>query len=226
MRHYFTKKNLLFLAIFTILGLIALQIPFTQLVGSKVSFTLFDFFGPIATGFIGTGPGIVAVLLMQLVNFLIHGAQVVDAGTVIRFFPMLAAAWYFGAKSKFNLILPLLAIIAFIAHPIGRTVWYFSLFWTIPVICYWLRDRFLLARSLGTTFSAHAVGGALWIYAFNLPAAVWLGLIPVVAVERGLFALGIAGMYVVMSNVLNWLMVKRVIKIGLPLERKYLWSLK
>lgn len=37
-----TKKNVLFITIFVILGFIALQIPVTQLAGSKVNFTIYD----------------------------------------------------------------------------------------------------------------------------------------------------------------------------------------
>jgi hypothetical protein len=201
----FNKKQLLFIGIFAALGLIALQIPFTQLAGSNVKFTLFDFFGPIATGFLGTVPGVIAVLLMELLNFVFHGAVVEDAGTIIRFFPMLAGALYFGKKQMWHLAIPAIAIAAFIAHPIGRTVWYYSLYWLIPIVLHVLRDRSLLARSIGTTFTAHSVGGALWIYAFNLPAAVWDSLIPVVAAERMLFALGIAAAYLVVNQLLGFL---------------------
>ncbi len=222
MRKFFTKQNILFIAIFAILGLLALQFPVTQLVGSKAKFTLFDFFGPVATGFIGTLPGIIAVFLMQLVNFLIHGAQVVDAGTIIRFFPMLFAAWYFSRKTRYNWIVPLLAIVAWLAHPIGRSVWYFALFWLIPVAMYFLRERFLLARALGATFSAHAVGGALWIWVFALPKAVWVSLIPVVAMERLIFAIGIALTYVVLNNLLAFLIKRRILRLGFILDSRYI----
>lgn len=198
----------MFILLFTALGLLALQVPFTQLAGSRVKFTLFDFFGPVATSFIGTIPGIVAVFLMQFVNFVVHGAKVVDAGTVIRFFPMLFAAWYFGRKNKPVLVVPLLAVIAWGLHPIGRSVWYYSLFWLIPLFVYRFYN-FLPARALGATFTAHAVGGALWIYAFNLPAAVWISLIPVVAMERLLFALGISATYLVFKKLL-YLLGKKI----------------
>jgi hypothetical protein len=204
----FDKKRLYFLIVFTLLGLAALQVPVTQLVGSKVKFTLFDFFGPIAPAFIGT-PGIVAVFLMQFANFLLHGAQVVDAGTIIRFFPMLFGAWYFGRKSKYTLLVPVLAILAFNLHPIGQSVWYYSLYWLIPIACYFVYEKTLIARALGATFTAHAVGGALWIYAFNLPKAVWVSLIPVVAIERLLFAGGIVVTYLVFNSLLNVLAEKR-----------------
>lgn len=221
-QQYLTKKNLLFIAIFTIVGFMALQIPVTQLAGSKAKFTVFDAFAPIAGSFIGTVPGVTAVFLMQFFNFLIHGAPIQDAGTIIRFLPMLLAALYFAKKSKINFIVPAAAIIIFIAHPIGRTVWYFSFFWLIPMIAYFFRARFLFARSLGATFSAHAVGGALWIWTFNLPAAVWNSLIPIVAIERLLFALGITASFVLVNNLLCLLDKKRLPLLGFQVNQKYL----
>ena len=226
-RKFFTKRNIVAILIFTSLGLLALQVPFTQLVGSKAKFTLFDFFGPIATGLIGTLPGVVAVFLMQGLNFLLHGAQVVDAGTIIRFFPMLFAAWYFGKKNIFNLIIPALAMVAFWAHPIGREAWFFALYWLIPIACYFVRARWLLARALGATFTAHAVGGALWLYVFELPANVWIGLIPVVAMERGLFALGIVATYLAFNNALNFLQERKVLqleKLAFLVDKRYVWN--
>src|SRR3989338_6414640 len=163
------KKTVIFIIIFAALGLLLMQFQLTQLVGSQVKFTLFDFFGPVAAAFIGTVPGLFAVAAMHLGNFLLHGAVVVDAGTVIRFFPMLFAAWYFGKKHPLQLVVPIAAIIAFTTHPIGKDVWYFSLYWLIPIFCYFIRSHSIVARSLVATFTAHAVGGALWIYAFNMP---------------------------------------------------------
>lgn len=218
----FTKRNLLFIIIFTIVGFAALQIPVANVVGSKVKFTAYDAVAPVAGAFIGSVPGVVAVLLTQLFNFLAHGAHFVDAGTIIRFFPMIFAVLYFAKKSSLNWIVPLLAALAFIAHPIGRSVWYFSLFWMIPIAMYFMRERFLVARALGSTFSAHAVGGALWIWAFNLPANVWNSLIPIVAIERLLFAAGIALSYVALNNLLGLLEKKHLLSIGLRINQRYL----
>lgn len=221
-KQHITKENILFIAIFAIVGFIALQIPVAQLEGSKVKFTAYDAFAPIAGAFIGSIPGVIAVFLMQFFNFLAHGIHIEDIGTIIRFFPMLFATLYFAKKGKFNLIVPAIAIIAFAIHPIGRTVWYFSLFWTIPIIAYFLRDRFLFARALGSTFTAHAVGGALWIWTFSLPAPVWNSLIPVVIAERFLFALGIVGSFVMVNNILCFLGKKNILNLGFHIERKYL----
>jgi len=109
----FNSKQLIFILVFITLGLIALQIPLVHLAGSKASFTVFDSFAPIATGFIGTIPGLVAVFLMQLINFLLHGAFVLDSGTIIRFLPMLFAALYFAKPRKINLIIPIFGYIGF-----------------------------------------------------------------------------------------------------------------
>lgn len=220
------KKNILFITVFTIVGFIALQIPVAQLEGSKVTFTVYDAFAPIIGSFIGSIPGMIAVFLMQFFNFLAHGAHIEDAGTIIRFFPMLFGVLYFARKGTLNLIVPVIAIIAFIAHPIGREVWYFSLFWTIPLIAYVFRDRFLFARALGSTFTAHAVGGALWIWVFSLPAPVWISLIPVVIMERLLFAFGISVSFVLVNNLLGFLEKKRLLAIGFSIDPKYFFNVK
>jgi hypothetical protein len=219
-----SKKKVLFISLFGVLALAALQIPLNQLVGSNAKFTLFDSFGPIATAFIGTIPGVIAVFLAQLGNFLLSGAQVVDAGTIIRFFPMLFAAWYFAKPRRVNIVVPVLAIIAFNLHPIGRSAWYFSLFWLIPIAMEFLRDKSLLARSLGATFTAHSVGGAAWVWTFGLSKEIWTNLIPVVAMERTIFAFGICVTYVAMNNVLAVLDNRKVVNAKKLVNEKFVWK--
>lgn len=208
------EKKFIFTAIFTLIGLVTLQIPFTKLAGSNVSFTLFDFFGPIAGAFLGPVLGIISVLSVELANFFLRHTPI-TTGSIIRLFPMLFAVYYFAVASKkkksiFILLVPVIAMIAFWVHPIGRQVWYYALFWTIPLFAYLKKDN-LLVRSLGTTFIAHAVGGMAWIWAFNLPASVWNNLIPIVFAERMLFAFGIAGSYLVMKYVLRLLIAKKIL---------------
>lgn len=212
------KKKVIFTIIFTIIGFIALQIPFTNVVGSNTHFTLFDFIAPISGSFLGGLIGVISVLLMQIGNWLIHGANF-EASALIRLFPMLFAVWYFSssAKAKYSIFIPLVCMALFIIHPIGRQAFVYSLYWLIPPLMYFFKEKFLLAKALGATFTAHAVGGAAWIYAFNLPKEVWLGLIPQVALERGLFALGIVASYVVFSNILDW--VSRISRVELSFLR-------
>lgn len=219
------KKSVLFLALFTILGFIALQIPAAALAGSHAKFTLFDAFAPIAGGFLGSIPGAISVLVMQLLNLAVHGFHITDSGTIIRLFPIIFAAIYFGRKTRLNYIIPLLAIVVFIANPVGRSVWYFAiLFWLIPVASYFYQERSLIVRALGATFAAHAVGGAIWIWTFHLPKAVWVGLIPIVAIERLMFAGGIIISYLVVNNALNWLNAKNFFSYKFPVNERYVWS--
>lgn len=209
------RKAFLFLVIFTVVGFISLQIPFNRLAGSNVSFTLFDFFGPIAGAFLGPVFGIVSVLTVVVVDMLIkHSAW--NAGSIIRLFPTLFAVYYFAAFSKKSstgkwiLAVPILAMLSFVINPIGRQVFYYSFFWLIPLVAYRFRSNLYL-RSLGATFTAHAVGGAAWIWAFHLPAKVWQGLIPVVIEERLLFAAGIAASFVVVKYSLDFLADKKLL---------------
>lgn len=211
------QKKLFFLALFTIVGFLSLQVPFNKLAGSNVSFTLFDFFAPIAGAFLGPFYGIASVLSVMVGNNLIK-ATPWTAGTIIRLFPTLFAVYYFATiqkkTGKWILVVPIIAMLAFLAHPNGRQVPHYTLFWLIPFIAYRFRNNLYL-RSLGATFTAHSVGGAAWIWAFNLKAAVWQGLIPVVISERLLFAAGIAGSYVIVKYSLNYLASKKILP---PLE--------
>lgn len=234
-------NNLLFILSFTILGYIALQIPINILAGSKVKFTLFDLFAPITGAFLGSGLGIVVVVLMQTFNLIVHGFKGIQTDSflklvaTLRFLPLIFGVLYFALRrsapqgkpqqrnlGSLILLIPLISIVAFNLHPIGRSVWFYSLFWLIPLIVWPLKDRFLLARALGSTFTAHAAGGAVWIWAFNLPATVWQSLIPVVILERSIFALGISASYILINNILEYLSSKKVLTLNVTIDKKYL----
>jgi len=233
------KSGLIFLVLFIILGIVAFQIPVNVLEGAKVKFTLFDIYAPMTGAFLGSAIGVFAVLLMQSFNLLIHGFSGVQSDSTLkliatmRFLPLILGTLYFAianigtTRKGFSLtgvlilVVPLLSIIAFVLHPIGRTVWYYSLFWLIPLAAWPIKNRFLLARALGSTFTAHAVGGAVWIWAFNLPSNVWISLIPVVALERAIFALGISASYILMNNVLSYLCSVRLILESFKIDEKY-----
>jgi len=216
------KNKLIFAIIFTALGLIALQIPINQLAGSRVKFTLFDLIAPTSGAFLGTGVGVISVLAINVVNLLVNGVNSIEKGSVIRLFPSLFAVWFFAKKDSRQLFVPILAIIIFNLNPVGRSVWFYSLFWIIPILVWPFRDRFLLARALGSTFYAHSVGGAIWIWAFNIPASVWVSLIPVVIFERGVFALGISAFYILGNNVLAIVAKQRLLPKGFSVDKGYI----
>jgi hypothetical protein len=229
MNNIFSIRGLVFLAVFTVLALLSMQINFSALVGANNQFfTVFQFFGPIAGGFLGLW-GIAVVLVAQLANFMIAGKEA-NLINIVRLLPMLFAVCYFsrngisGLKDRLGIAVPLLAILAFWLHPVGQQAWYYALFWTIPIIVKFLPDRLFL-RSLGATFTAHAVGGMFWVWTVPMTADQWTALLPVTAYERVLFALGITVSYVLFTNLLN--AVDKVLNINnyITLEKRYVLQL-
>ncbi|MBM2826213.1 MAG: hypothetical protein HW403_277 [Dehalococcoidia bacterium] len=218
------QKKVVFIALFAVIGFAFQQVPISGLAGAKVSFTLFDLFGPVAGAFLGGPAGILAVFLVTFTNFGLNGFPL-EAGPIVRLFPTLFAVWYFSlspreARDTKILLVPLVAMLVFWANPMGRQVWYYALFWTIPVLAFFKRDTLLL-RSLGSTFTAHAVGGAAWVWVFNMPASVWQNLVPIVAMERLILTIGISLSFVVMTNALALLTEKKLIPTGLNIENSY-----
>jgi hypothetical protein len=214
-------NKILFIGLFTLLGLMALQVPFTTVLGSNVKFTLFDFLAPTAGAFLGTAPGIISVLLMQIINVIIHGGRFTEIAGFIRLFPILMGVFYFSKSRKINVLFPILAIIAFNLHPIGRSAWQYSMFWLIPVAAHFFRKNLFL-RSLGATFAAHSLGGALWVWAFGLSREMWLTLIPQTMMERLLMAGGICLFYLLFANLWNLARQKKLVPEVFQLEKKYL----
>ena len=112
--------------------------------------------------------------------------------SAIYFLPHLAAAFYFQQNSIFKLIVPIIAMAIFIIHPQGSFT--YSLLWLIPIICYFAKTN-IIAKSLGATFSAHAVGSLIWLFTVPMTSLTWFGIIPVALIERSLFAVGISLVY-------------------------------
>lgn len=200
-------RGIVFLVIFAALAYIALQIPVFALMGvTGKSFTMFEFFGPVAGAFIGL-QGVIAVGLAKIVNAALTGSAF-GIWDIAKLTPMMFAAYYFykngarGVSDKFGIIVPALAMIAFWLNPIGQQAWAYALYWLIPIAAKFLPDRLVL-RSLGSTFTAHAVGSVLFLYTIPTAPALWLALIPVVAIERGAFALGISASHIAFTNVMN-----------------------
>lgn len=207
-----TKKRLLFIAIFTIIAFFAAQINFSSIVGAdKQYFTFFQFLGPVAGAFLGPLFGAASVLLAELINFVLLGKEI-ELINLLRLTPMLFAACYFGAfAGKRESLLrspavvaavPVLCMLAFWLHPTGAGAWAYPFYWLIPAISLLFPKR-LFMRSLGATFTAHAIGSTLWLYTVPMPAEAWLALIPIVAYERLAFAAGISVGYIALNAVLS-----------------------
>lgn len=103
-----------------------------------------------------------------------------------------------------NVILPLLAIILFIVHPVGKDAYLYSFYWFIPVIIYFVQklknNNSIFLIALASTFLAHAVGSIIWLYSINMSSLQWLSLIPIVAVERLIFACGMSVNYLLFKK--------------------------
>jgi len=98
-------------------------------------------------------------------------------------------------KCLLNVVLPLVCMKIFIAHPVGHAAWMYSLYWLIPVGLYLFKKDTVLAVSLSSSFIAHAVGSIFWLFFMPMSPECWVALIPIVAVERLLFAVASVAAY-------------------------------
>ena len=211
-------QKILFLIVFVVLSLIAFQIPISRIIGSDQNFTLFELIAPLGGVFLGPVFGALSALIVRGTNIII-AQQTLDFLTVMRFLPMMLAAVYFGTKGRKIAIIFPICIILFLAHPIGQKAWLFPIIWLIPLAATLGKKRLIL-NSLGATFTAHAVGSTIFLYAFGLTPQIWLSLIPVVFIERGFFTIGIWASYLVINTVLDKLTAIKGIRVLKPLVNK------
>lgn len=224
-----TRKHVVFLLLFLTLAFISMNINFSKIVGEENQyFTVFQFFAPMAGAFIGTPLGAIVLFLAQVINALFKG-NIPTWLALVRMMPIIIAAYYFARLTKkttmskaLMIIIPILAMVIFMTHPIARGAWYYSLYWLIPIGGVLLPTKIpgiLFIRSIGATFTAHAVGSIIWLYTVPMTAAQWSGLVPVVAIERLIFALGIMASYIVMNTVLD--RVSARLPTGIIVDKSY-----
>jgi hypothetical protein len=215
-----TRRDLAFLLIFGVAALIAARINFSQVLGAEnQTFTLFQFFGPVAASFIGPVLGLGAILASEIANIILLGKSF-TLFEIARLFPMLFAAYYFAkGKNPLGIALPLVCMALFIMHPVGGQAWYYSLYWLIPVAAAFFPQKLFL-RSLGATFTAHAVGTTVFLYTLPSTPAFWVALIPIVAFERLMFASGISISYVALNTFLAKIEQKLELK-SITLDKRY-----
>ena len=117
----------------------------------------------------------------------------------------------FAGLKKFLLgvVLPLICMAIFIAHPVGRQAWAYSFYWLIPVSLYFFPNKSVFTISLSSSFIAHAVGSIFWLFLMPISSERWLALIPIVAVERLLFAV---------AGFVGYLVIKKCMSFSLALS--------
>ncbi|GAB5412244.1 MAG: hypothetical protein ChlgKO_13580 [Chlamydiales bacterium] len=109
-----------------------------------------------------------------------------------------------GANWLMHLALPIVAMALFVLAPAGKIAWSYALYWLIPMVLCFVRTS-VWSRAVQSTFVAHAAGSVIWAYAVPMSGAQWIGLIPVVAVERLLAA----SLAVVLVQVLSSVSARR-----------------
>ena len=123
--------------------------------------------------------------------------------------PGLFASLHWATQSRLARIAPaFMCMVLFIAHPVGSSAALYSLFWLIPVFTTLYARQNALSRAFGSTFTAHAVGSVIWLYTVPMSADHWLSLIPVVILERALFAVGMVAAY----KAISWAFAKSVVR--------------
>jgi hypothetical protein len=165
------------------------------LVGSyAVWFSGASILAPLA----GTFGGIMGATLVCIARMALHFLffKSLSLSFLALCIPGFCASLYWTTSSSIvRLYLPLACMGLFIAHPVGNQAFVYSLYWLIPVALYFIPKKSLYLQALGSTFVAHAVGSVIWLYTVPMTSAMWLGLIPLVACERFVFALGMVCTY-------------------------------
>ena len=152
----------------------------------------------LACEFIGNIGGSIFLLLPCLVS-IISGK-----GLILSFcrIPSLFASFYWTTNSKlYKVLVPFICIILFVVHPVGRQAWLYSMYWIIPIALVFLSSKNIFYKAFGTTFVAHAIGSVLWVYFVPMTSAMFISLIPLVLVERLLFASGMILVYKTYSSI-------------------------
>lgn len=170
---------------------------------------------PLAGAFGGIGGGLVFCMIRLLVGGFTVGLSL---SSLALYIPGLCGGLYWASRSRLmRLGVPLLCMILFCVHPVGGEAWVYSLFWLIPMMISCMRHNSILLESLACTYTMHAVGSVLWLYTVPMTSAMWLGLIPLVPIERALFALAMTGFYygICMAEV----MLRRVFAWGMCVSR-------
>ena len=181
-----SAKAASYAAIFKFSGLVKVSF----LLGSQmVWFSGVNSVLPLAGAFGGLFGASLVFLMRQLIHLLFF--KTLSLSFLALCIPGFFASLYWSTNNAFiRLLLPLACMGLFVAHPVGAQAFFYSLYWLIPVALYFVPQRSLFLTALGSTFVAHAVGSVIWCYTVPMTAGMWAALMPIVALERTLFALG------------------------------------
>jgi len=129
---------------------------------------------------------------------------------ITHYFPGMGAA----LSMRFNhwmisVATPAVCMMLFMMHPVAGQVWIYSCYWLIPMIIYFLEQRtgpMYFLTALRSTFIAHALGSVIWAYLKPITVAQWQLLLPIVVLERLVFA----GSITICCMTIDWIKTRRV----------------
>lgn len=165
---------------------VARFIPFSWIVGSCCAyFSWSSMIAPVVGKYCGLSS--IAFFIISQKKFAVSTLLI----HLLHRLPLFGAMYTYKNRSMLaSIVLPVLCIFLFIVHNVGGQAWQYSLYWFIPIILWSMPDN-IVVRALTASFVAHAIGSVIWLYIGNISPVTWLGLIPVVFVERILIAIGI-----------------------------------
>ncbi len=162
-------------------------------VGSHIAFfSATNCVAPLAGAFGGILGAALVFGLRLCMRFFWSGVTI---ASLLQGVPYFCASLYWATNSVvIRVAIPLSCMVLFWLHPVGFQAGIYAGYWFVPVVIALTASRSIFLSALASTFVAHAVGSVIWLYTVSMTPEVWIALMPVVAVERILFA---AGMVVV-----------------------------
>ena len=213
-----TKRvfKIVFTIFSSLLFLYFTKIKFGPILGTNMKFSLSVFFGPTLAKIFGVAYGTSTIILTHILGLAAGifwpGSKYIFKIKAVKdyltFLPIIFAGIYFAKVFKGNkklIVIPLVCILLFVINPIGKTVWFYSAFWLIPIFISLFKEKldkilkiplFKIYRySLGSAFVDHAIGSVIYLYLLKIPANFWVEAIPMTIIERLMIAAGIELFY-------------------------------
>lgn len=211
-------RHVFYSFIFTMSLIVFSKVKIHIIFGTPMNFSFVAMLGPIIASFVGTSISFFVLFSARFIQIVLGISKSRSIASYIAYLPAFVAGHYFSRLvrrleknnaelNKHIIFIPILAIIIFVLHPLGRIVWFYSLFWLIPISIYLLAPRLedrlekrpyliVYLYALAATYIDHAVGAVIYgLFIFEVPVEAWIQSIPWVPIERAIFALGIALLY-------------------------------
>jgi hypothetical protein len=190
-------KHSISLGALTILGHLLTQCKVSFIIGSHAAFfSATQWYTPLLGRYGGSTYSIVYYLLRTLHMVLAKGSF--SLAGLTYYIPTLIGGLYSDLlvtnsmlKRTAMALVCMACMVLFCCHEVGGQAWAYTLFWLIPIAVTQLAQPTVFLQALASTLATHAVGSVFWLYSNPMTPQVWLSLIPVVCLERFVFAVGI-----------------------------------